>query len=149
MRKMRLLAVIFLSSTILLAGSALQPLNVKTGLWDVTMTTAINGMGKPQTRNYKSCIKKEDLDKYPFADPDKRCTYTVVSSTGTTMEAHGTCQPGSEGAKIDFNLRLEAVDSENVKGTGQMNMSMEGRTMDGNYNATAKWIGATCPAGTK
>jgi len=150
MRKMVLLGAVLASATILLADSSVQPLNVKPGLWEVTMNITINGMGTPpRTNTYRSCLKKEDLNKYPFSDPDKKCTYTVLSSTGSTMEARGTCAPGSEGAKIDFKLRLDALDSENVKGTGQMTMSMNGGSMNGNYAATAKWIGATCPANAR
>ena len=149
MRRMILLAAVLLSATVLLAATV-EPLNVKPGLWEVTMSMTINGMGMPPRTNvYRSCLKKEDLNKYPFADPEKRCTYTVVSSTGSTMEARGTCAPGSEGAKIDFKLRLDALDSENVKGTGQITMSAPGGSMNGNYAATAKWLGATCPANVK
>jgi hypothetical protein len=145
MRKMVLLGAVLASATILLADSSVQPLNVKPGLWEVTMNITINGMGAPSRTNvYRSCVKKEDLNKYPFSDPDKKCTYTVLSSTGSTMEARGTCAPGSEGAKIDFKLRLDALDSENVKGTGQMTMSAQGGTMNGNYAATAKWLSANC-----
>ena len=146
MRKMILLGAVLASATILLADSSVQPLNVKPGLWEVTMNMTISGSRAPQTRTYRSCLKKEDLNKYPFADPDKKCTYTVVSSSGSTMEARGTCAPGSEGAKIDFKLRLDALDSENVKGTGQMTMSGPGGSMNGTYTATSKWLGATCPA---
>jgi hypothetical protein len=150
MRKMILLNAVLASATVLLADSSVQPLNVKPGLWEVTMSITLNGMGTPpRTNTYKSCLKKEDLNKYPFTDPDKKCTYTVLSSTGSTMEARGTCAPGSEGAKIDFKLRLDAVDTENVKGTGQMTMSGPGGSMNGNYAATAKWLGATCPANVK
>jgi hypothetical protein len=131
-------------------GQRLQPLNVEPGLWEVTMSMTINGMGMPPRTNvYRSCLKKEDLNKYPFADPEKRCTYPVVSSTGSTMEARGTCAPGSEGAKIDFKLRLDAADSENVKGTGQMTMSGPGGSKNGTYTATSKWISATCPANVR
>ena len=147
MRKMVLLGAVLASATILLADSSVQPLNVKPGLWEVTMNITINGMGTPpRTNTYRSCLKKEDLNKYPFTDPEKKCTYTVLSSTGSTMDARGTCAPGSEGAKIDFKMRLDVVDSENVKGTGQMTMSGPGASMNGNYAATAKWIAATCPA---
>jgi hypothetical protein len=150
MRKMVLLGAVFASATILLADSSVQPLNVKPGLWEVTMNIAMAGMETPpHTNTYRSCLKKEDLNKYPFSDPDKRCTYTVLSSTGTTMEARGTCAPGSEGAKIDFKLRLDAIDTENVKGTGQMTMSVGGTTMNGIYTATSKWLSGTCPANVK
>jgi hypothetical protein len=149
MRKAILLGAILLPATMLLAQGSAQPLDVKTGVWEVSMTTTINGAENPQTRTYKSCLKKEDLNKYPFVDPEKRCSYTVVSSTGTTMEAHGTCQPGSEGAKADFTMRLDALDTENVKGKGQLALAVAGRTINGVYAATAKWIADTCPAGMR
>jgi hypothetical protein len=146
MQKFFFVAAIFFPATLLLAQTNVHPLNVKPGLWQVTMTTIIEGMGSPQTRSYKSCLKKEDLNKYPFTDPDKNCTYKVVTSTGSTMEAHGSCAPGSEGAKVDFNLRLNALDTETVKGTGQMNMNFNGRAVNGTYSASAKWVAAACPA---
>lgn len=150
MRKMILLGALLVSATMLLADSSVQPLNVKPGLWEVTMNVTIDGMGvPPRTNTYRSCLKKEDLNKYPFSDPDKKCTYTVLSSSGTTMEARGTCAPGSEGAKIDFKMRLDALDTENVKGTGQMTMTAGGSTMNGKYTATSKWISGTCPADVK
>ncbi len=150
MRKMIVLGVVLASATILLADSSVQPLNIKPGLWEVTMNVTLNGPGvSPRTNTYRSCLKKEDLNKYPFSDPEKKCTYTVLSSTGSTMEARGTCAPGSDGTKVDFKLRLDAVNSENVKGTGQMTLSAPAGSLSGNYVGSAKWLGATCPANVR
>ncbi|MGH9709991.1 MAG: hypothetical protein ACRD37_05560 [Candidatus Acidiferrales bacterium] len=88
------------------------------------------------------------MDKYPFTDPRTKCTWTVLTSTGSKMEARGTCMP-SEDTKADFSMRLDALDSENVKGMGQVTVTAPAGSMNGNYTATAKWIGATCPAGMK
>src|ERR1700681_3592680 len=147
MRRMILLAAVLLSATVLLAATV-EPLNVKPGLWQVTMTSKINGLPAPTTNTYKSCVKKEDLDKYPFTDPKAKCTWTVQNSTGSKMDATGTCMPEGQG-KIEFNMHLEALDSENVKGTGQLTANGPGGVMNGNYSATAKWVGATCDPGMK
>jgi hypothetical protein len=88
MRKTILLTAILLSGIALLAAT-LEPLNVKTGLWQVTMTNTISGLPKP-TINYKSCVKKEDLNKYPFTDPKDKCTWIVQTSTGSKMEGRST-----------------------------------------------------------
>lgn len=180
MRKLTLLAAVLFSTTVLLAGGDVQPLNIKPGLWETTMTTTVSGLppmpadmesklaqlppeqrakieammknrygGTPQTRTYQSCVKKEDLNKYPFADPEKKCTYTVTTSTGSKMEVSGSCLPGSEGMKFDFKVQLEATDSEHVKGTGQMVITGGGHSMNASYNGSGKWIGATCPADVK
>ena len=177
MRNTALLAAVLFSAAVLLADGV-QPLNVKTGLWETTMNMTISGLppvpadmqskldqlppdqrarveamlksrygGVPQTSTYKSCIKKEDLNKYPFSDPQRKCTYTVATSTGSKMDVSGTCPPANDGMKVDFKLHLEALDSEHVKGTGQMVITGSGgNTMNGNYNGSGKWLGATCPA---
>lgn len=133
-----------MSATVGVAAS-LEPLNVKTGLWQVTMTSKIKELPAPNTSTYKSCIRKEDLSKYPFADPEANCTWKVVSSTGSKMEASGTCMPEGMG-KVEFRMSLEAVDSESIRGTGQLTADGPVGTMSGSYTGAAKWIGATCPA---
>jgi Protein of unknown function (DUF3617) len=144
MRKMILCGAVILPATVLAAAS-LEPLNVKTGLWQVTMTSKIAALPAPNTSTYKSCLAKEDLNKYPFTDPDENCTWTVLSSTGSKMEADGTCTPEDMG-KVGFKMSLEAVDSESIKGTGQLTATGPAGPMNGSYSGTAKWIGATCPA---
>jgi hypothetical protein len=143
MGNMILSGVVVLSATTLVAAS-LDPLNIRTGLWQVTMTSKINELPAPNTSTYESCVRKEDLGKYPFTDPEANCTWNVVSSTGSKMEANGTCMPEGMG-KVGFSMRLEAVDSENVKGTGQLTANGPAGTMKGSYSGAAKWIGATCP----
>ena len=146
MRKTILLTASFLLGTVLLAAT-LEPLNVKTGLWQVTMTNTISGLPAPTTTNYKTCVTKEKLNMYPFTDSKDNCTWTVQNSTGTKMDATGTCMPTQ--GKVDFDIHLEALDSENVKGTGQLKVDGPRGSMSGNYSATAKWASATCPAGMK
>jgi hypothetical protein len=147
MQKMILFAATLVSATVLCAA-ALEPLNVKPGLWQVTMTSTVSGLPAPIVNTYKSCVRKEDLDKYPFSDPKDKCVWTVQSSTGSKMEATGTCMPEGMG-KVDFAISLQALDSENVKGTGQLTANGPAGAMNGNYSGTGKWIGATCPAGKK
>ena len=177
MRKVILISVCLLSAMVVSVSGNVNPLSLKPGLWQTTMTSTINGAppmtpdmeaklaqmppeqrarfeamlksrygGKPQTQTWKSCVKKEDLNKYPFEDPNKKCTYTVQSSTGSKMDVQGTCMAGSEGYKYDFKLHLEMADSEHATGTGQMVISQSSQTMTGNYSGSSKWIGATCPA---
>jgi hypothetical protein len=144
MRKSLFLAAIISSSAVLLTAADPQPLNVKPGLWQVTMTSTIQGLPAPSTTTYKSCVKKEDLAKYPFTDRDDKCTWTVGNSTGGKMDAKGTCMPPGEG-KVDFNIHLDALNTESVTGTGQLSMNGPSGAMNGTYAATAKWIGAACP----
>ncbi len=141
MRKTLSLAAISLAATLLLAANNLQPLNVKTGLWQVTMT--IKGLGAPQVHTYKSCVTKENLTQYPFADRDKNCNYNVNKSTSSHMDVSGTCMP-KEGGKADFKIQLDATDSEDVQGTGQLTLSSPQGNMQGDYSGKGKWIASSC-----
>ena len=121
MRKMIFLVAVLFTATVLLAAT-LEPLNVKTGVWQITMVSKINGMPAPTTTTYKSCVKKEDLNKYPFTDPKDKCNWTVASSTGSKMEASGPRAQGK--VEVTMTMTLLAPDTGNgtgnVKGPGQL-----------------------------
>lgn len=179
MRKVLCLAVICLLGSLVFAAN--EPLNVKTGLWQVTETSTATGLppitpemqarldkmtpeqraqlqaamnsrfnGTPQTTTYKTCVTKDELNKNAFDGPDEKCTWTVVNSTGSDMEAQGTsCAAGkNQGMKTDITMKLHAVDSENVKATVQGTSTGNGNTVNVNAAFTGKWIGATCPTNT-
>ena len=152
------------------------PLDVKTGEWETTLTGETTGqLPIPQemldkmspeqrarmesamkargaqgakTTVRKSCVRKDQLDK-PFADgtDQKSCTRTVVTSTRSKQEIRMDCD--ALGGKQTGTLRLEATDSSNVKGTLQMTASAGARSMNMNYNFSAKWLGPACTAADK
>lgn len=178
MRKMILLGGVFSSAMVLLvlvAGGNVNPLNLKPGLWQTTMTTIISGAppmspdakaklaqlppeqrarleamlksqygGTPRTTTWKSCVKKEDLNKWPFDDPKNKCKYTVQDSTGSTMDVSGTCTTNEY--NVEFKLHLVVSDPEHASGTGQQTLSQGGQSMTGKYSGSSKWLGASCPA---
>lgn len=148
MQRMIVLGLICFAAILLLAADNIQPLNVKTGLWQVTTTVNAQGMGGPQVQNYKSCVTKENLNQYPFNDPDNDCKYKVQSSTGTHMDVSGTCMyPGP--TKADFKIQLDVIDSEHAQGSGQLTLASPQGTMHGDYSGKGKWVAASCPEGTK
>jgi Protein of unknown function (DUF3617) len=171
MRKLMVCTVTCLWASILLAASGkYQPLNVKTGLWETTWSdkitgrlpipqdtldkmtpeqrakfeAAMNNMAEqtPKTRTARSCLTKEKLEKDPFNRDDKECTETVLTSTGSKVEVQEVCT--HENAKTDVRVHIEALDSENVKGTVESNASGGGKTMSINGTFTSKWLGAVC-----
>ena len=175
MHKMILSGVICLMAPILLAGGNIQPLKIKPGLWQETITSTTSGQPPippgtlekltpeqrakfeaamkaraskgPQTRTFKHCVTQEDLNKDPFAEDKKSCTRSVLTSTGSKMDVHEVCT-GNGGVKTDLTVHIEALDSENVKAAIHVNAAGGGRTMNGDSNITAKWLGPACP-GTK
>jgi hypothetical protein len=182
MQRSTAFAVILTSATVLTAGTNYQPLNVKTGLWQVTEVSTANGTppitpamqaridkmtpeqrarmeemlksrlgGTPKTTQYTKCVTAKDLNENPFTNgPDEKCTWTVVSSTGSDMEARGTaCAAGeAQGLNTDVDIKLHAVNTETVNASVQGTASGNGHTIHIDNKLTGKWIAATCPAGT-
>ena len=143
-----------------------KPLAVKTGLWEVTTTTAMSGMPPidysgmtpeqkarieaamqarqemgPRVKVRKSCLTKEQLTREPFQDSDTAsCTHTVTSSTPTRLQVKLHCtHPNSDG-----NFMIQALSRERIKGTVQMNASDEKHAMAVQVSITGKWLGSAC-----
>lgn len=147
------------------SAQAQSPFAVKPGQWETTIIGQTTGQlpvpqeildkmtpeqrakieAALQARNgqpnvYKTCAKKEDLDK-PFGKDIRResCKQTFLTSTSTKQEVHMECE--ESGGKQVGTLKLEAVDSGTVKGTMQMTVSNGARSMNLNYTYSAKWLG--------
>jgi hypothetical protein len=157
--------------TICRAADTFHALDVKTGEWESTMTVAtsdappipVEALARmtPQQRArieeqtkslsgrtivHKTCLKKERLDQpLTFGNNDKACTNTLATSTGSMQEIHVECERNNR--KSSGTLRLEALDSEHVKGTVKMTMTSASGNMDINSSFTAKWVGETCSDG--
>ncbi len=146
-----------------------RPLDVKTGQWESTMTGQTSGMppipdevlsrmtpeqrarmqaamqarGAKTTVN-KSCLTKDKLDK-PFDLGDqntKTCTRTLVTSSGSRQEIRIDCN--REGMKSTGTVKVEALNSENIKGSMAMAVTNGEHTMNMNYNFSAKWVSPAC-----
>ncbi len=71
----------------------------------------------------KNCLTKDKLDK-PFNLGDentKSCARSLVTSSGSKQEIRIDCD--REGMKSTGTVKVEAVDSENVKGSMQMSVT--------------------------
>jgi Protein of unknown function (DUF3617) len=163
MRIVSLFAAVLLLATVLLAGSNFQPMEVKTGLWQVTEISNISGLppqmqgmmgqmsgGKARPISYKTCVKAKDLNSNPWANgSQEKCTWTVLNSSASDMEVKGTsCEAGKEqGMQTDVNLKIHAVDSENVKGTADGTAVGNGMNVKLHNTYSGKWVSATCPTG--
>jgi hypothetical protein len=165
------LGLIVFAGSVLWAADTITPLDVKLGQWESTMTMETTGLPPippevldrlppeqrakmeerlkanaskgPKTTVHKNCLKKEDLDKaLSFGNQEKACTRTIVTSNRSKQEIHMECAVG--GGKQTGTIRVEAINSENVKGSTEMTMTGAGRTMNMNSSFTAKWLGPTC-----
>ena len=79
---------------------------------------------------------------------DEKCTWTVVTSTASDIEIKGTsCELGKEyGMSTNVDIKLHAVDTENVKASMQGTSTGNGQTLNSNGTFTGKWMGSSCSA---
>jgi hypothetical protein len=110
-----------------------------------------SGMGAPTTDVHKECVTREKLDKQLAfdenrkdkdrdQDKDKDCTRTIVNATGSKLEIKFHCEQSS----TDATLLLEAVSSDNVKGSMQSVTNTSGRTMNMNFTFSSRYLGPAC-----
>lgn len=170
---MRTILVVLLlaSSACLWAADKAQPLNVKPGLWETTMTTTTSGETpipaellakltpeqrarieqrmkdnsgeKTRTLTDKNCVTKEQIDTgLAFGHEQGKCTNTIVSSTSSMVEMRVEC--ADNGMNTSGTMRFEAPNPESIKGSSQMSLTGGGRTRNVHVSVTAKWIGPVC-----
>ena len=161
-----ILVCLMICSAVLFAAGDQQPLNVKTGLWQVDYTVKYSGlppdmqaaldrmnsqqkkaMGFDAPKTYKTCVTAKKLDT-PWTEGDNNCQWNVLKSTSSDLEVHGTqCEAGKQqGLNTDVDVKIHADNAQHVTATMHGTATGNGMntTLDGNY--TGKWISASCPA---
>jgi len=154
------------------AADEFKPMDVKPGLWETTVSTQMAGMPPippealarltpeqraqmeavlkqragqgPRTTTSKSCVTKDELNKpLTFNDTmEKSCKSTIVRSSSSEQEIRLDCnQSGMQGT---ITMHIQAADSENVKGTMQMNASGGNNKMTTQSSFRSKWVGSDC-----
>lgn len=148
-----------------------QSLNVRPGQWETTVNGATPGgaaaalppgvldrlppdqrakieaqmkaAGQARTNTSTGCVTKEDVAKgFQPANVPQSCKYEVTLSTASQLKMTMTCE--TDKTKGTGTIQVDAVDSENVKGSMQSAMSVNGQTMNTNMTFTSKWVGPTC-----
>jgi hypothetical protein len=168
--KVFLVLILFFSLT-LFAADKFTLLNVKEGLWEMTVTHSMTGMpampaippdalakmppeqrarveammkGGASTDVHKECITKEKLEKQmAFSDDRKECTRTVLNSTGSKLEMKVHCK-GEEQGSMDGTLLVEAIGSDNVKGKMEAVTNAGGKTVNMNFTFSSRYLGPAC-----
>jgi hypothetical protein len=164
------IVLIIASAQGLWAADNITPLKVKEGLWEVTVTHSMTGMpgmanippetlakmppeqrariegmmkGTPTTDVRKDCVTKEKLEKNSaFANNRGECTRTVVSSTGSKLEVKFHCE--EKQSSSDGTFLMEAIGSDNVKGTMHMTSTGSGHNMTMDFTISSKYLGPAC-----
>src|SRR5215468_500401 len=170
--------VALVCTSVLLAGGKVK-LNVKTGLWQTTITNTSTGSmglppemaakltpaqraryeaaakkqasGTPRTETHKDCLTPEKLAEDPFTDKSHGDN---VKCQETVIKSTATDLEVRElctdgSSKGDTHLSFHADSPEHVTGSGTTTATMGGKVMNSVMKMDSKWISAACPAGTK
>lgn len=138
-------------------SSQVKPLDMKTGLWQTTMTGKYSGL-PPQiaaavnpTSTYKNCVKPKDLASNAWTKNmlGKCSSVTVLKSTGTDTDVEAKDCAMGNGMTAEGHGKFHLADSGHL--TGMMDVTFSGNTPFAGSgpvhllaNYTSKWIGASC-----
>ena len=153
-------------------GAAIHPLDVKQGQWETTTSMKMSGLptippevlnqmppeqrakleamiaaraGKPMSST--NCMTKDKLQQAWNTGQQglKACTTNVITSTSSRQEIRLECN--RNGMKTSGTIKVEAIDSEHIRGAVQMMAADPSHTSPGmnmDYSFTSKWIGPAC-----
>lgn len=170
MRSKLFLVPILLWALTFWAADNYTPLNVKEGLWEMTVTRSMSGMpampaippetlaqmppeqrarieammkGGSSPTVQKECVTKDKLAKNAaFSANRGDCTRTVVNSTGRKLEAKFHCE--EKQSSSDGTVLVDAIGSDNVKSTIHTVTNANGHTMTMDMTITSKYLGPDC-----
>lgn len=145
------------AGAIAFAQTASMPLDVKTGLWETTVTTTstVNGTSTPpQTRTNKSCMTparqqagvagaQEDA-RAQQAKAGMNCKQDITNQTATSLDAKMHCTIAQmPNSAFDGTTHMEVVSKESMKSNTTITMNGQ-MQMTTHVETTSKWIGADC-----
>jgi hypothetical protein len=145
-------------------------LNVKTGLWESTITVQTSGQipipeadlakmspekrqqieaamkaaiaSAAQPHTVASCVTAEQLRKgLLFKTEDASCKRTIVSSSSSASEMHEEC---SGALARTSTIRFHAVSPKEIDGQMHMTVTRDDRTMTSKGTIHSKWLAADC-----
>jgi Protein of unknown function (DUF3617) len=170
-RRSGVMGVALCALPLLGAHAADLTLNVKTGLWQSTVSMQTSGQlpipeadlakmtperrqqfeaamkaamaNAAQPHVVTSCVTAEQLRKgLSFKTEDNpSCKRTVVSSSSSTWEMHEECTGTSARTST---IRFHATSPEEIDGQMQMTMTRGDRTMTSNGTVHGKWLTSDC-----
>lgn len=160
--KIRLALLVFLALPLFVHADSLD---IKSGLWEISMSTTITGAlmpaaamenvpsaqrakieaamraraGKVNTQTHRSCVTQEDLDRGEFIkSEDENCKRNIVEQNARRFEAEDVCGP-PEPAKTHITFAAKTPESY----TATMDRAQaEGGSVHVEMNG--RWIAAAC-----
>ncbi len=142
-----------------------ESLDIKTGLWEITMSTAMSGVpipaealanmpaaqrekmeaamrarsGEMNTKTHRSCVTQEDLDRGQFIKSEKEnCKRNVVEQNARHFEAEEICGAPEPSRS---HTTVAAKTPETYTATMDMAQGEGGKV---HVEMSGRWIAAAC-----
>ena len=163
-------------TSLLLAGNmadaAAEPLDIKPGLWAMSVRAEMHGMppipeeqlknmsqqqrsaienmmsesAKPHTREMQQCITQEDLKKsenlFNTDQPGMKCHNKLTKHSTSVMA--GTIDCSKAGTRATGEFTYEAKDREHVNGNVSMTITNGKNTMTTMGTMSGHWLNGVC-----
>jgi Protein of unknown function (DUF3617) len=139
--------------------------DVKTGLWETTVNTHMNGMppipdevlarmtpeqkqrmmGGGGPRTVKVCVTEEKLNKgTDFGGNDRpNCKRTILTNTAKVMDLQEDCVD-KDGTTSVAKIHYAVASNDLVNGTIHIDMNRAGKAMTIDGTLQSKWVGDSC-----
>lgn len=162
-------SALFVALVLAAFAARAEQLDIKTGLWETTITTESSGRPPvdtskmtpeqrarfeaamkareaqgPRTRVHQACLTKERLAQQPFDDPDnkdQKCTVTLQSSSRTHWKGKSVCT-GEKTRVAEFDIQAQS--RERVRGTINVNVSDASHAMRIHSTLSSRWLKSDC-----
>jgi hypothetical protein len=155
----------FLVLSVLPLSVHAESLDIKTGLWEIVMSTAVTGVpipaaalanmpaeqrakfeasmraraGKVNTRTFHQCLTKEDIDRNKFIESEQEnCKRNIVEQNARRVEVEETCG-APEPTKT--HMTYAAKTPENYTTTMDREQGEGGKV---HVEMSGRWIAAAC-----
>jgi hypothetical protein len=130
---------------ILVAASpwvAAQPLNIRPGGWDLTLSVAVNG-GAPKASPIKSCVTKEDLERDQAFQKDEDCSYKISARSPTRFAGAVSCKNDDMQTRGEFEVVAASPETIVMK-TAAKGSSAKGGAVQTRMELKGRWASASC-----
>jgi hypothetical protein len=142
---MAVLLIRYALPTVLVAAASwagAQPLNVRPGGWDMTMSLVVNGTS-PKVTPVKSCVTKEDLERDQAFQKDEDCSYKISARTPTRFAGTVSCKNENMQTRGEFEIVAASPEVIAMK-TASKGSSTKGGAMDVRMEMKGRWASASC-----
>lgn len=126
----------------LAAGAGAEPLKVRPGGWDMTMSVSING-GAPKIHPLKSCVTKEDLERDQAFQKDEDCEHKISARTSTRLAGTVSCKSDGVQSRGEFEVLASTPESITLKMSSKGSTPKSG-TVESRTEVKGRWASASC-----